>query len=196
MTHRVLVGVDGSPHSGAALRWALSEAAARSGEVIALLSWQMPFIGVPGGFSRQEVEQAARDLLLASVAEVAEVAARPRVPLRPILAEGDPTESLIEASKGADLLVLGIRGRSPFAGLMLGSVSQACAAHAACPVVLVKRSDPLGPLGPPEVQPALPDHPGAHVGAPQAGRRDLRQPPFPQTHSRTYRHQPLPTRIT
>jgi nucleotide-binding universal stress UspA family protein len=62
-----------------------------------------------------------------------------------LVAEGDPTESLLEASKDADLLVVGIRGRSPFAGLMLGSVSQACAAYASCPVVMVKVSDETAP---------------------------------------------------
>ena len=58
-----------------------------------------------------------------------------------LVAEGDPTVSLVAASKGANLLVLGIRGRSAFAGLLLGSVSQGAAASAHCPVVLVKRSD-------------------------------------------------------
>ena len=66
---------------------------------------------------------------------------KPAVPLETLVAEGDPTESLVEASKGANLLVLGIRGRSRFAGLLLGSVSQGAAASAHCPVVLVKRSD-------------------------------------------------------
>jgi nucleotide-binding universal stress UspA family protein len=63
----------------------------------------------------------------------------PPVPLATVLAEGDATQSLVRAAAGADLLVLGIRGRSPAAGLLLGSVSQACAARASGPVVLVKR---------------------------------------------------------
>lgn len=62
----------------------------------------------------------------------------PPIPLLTVVAEGDPAASLIEASKDADLLVLGTRGRSPWSGLLLGSVSQRCAAAAACPVVLVK----------------------------------------------------------
>jgi nucleotide-binding universal stress UspA family protein len=57
------------------------------------------------------------------------------------VAEGDPAEALITASKDADLLVLGTRGRSPLAGLLLGSVSQLCAAAASCPVVLIKKKD-------------------------------------------------------
>jgi len=56
-----------------------------------------------------------------------------------LVAEGDPIETLVTAADDVDLLVLATRGRSPFAGLLLGSVSQACAAHASCPVVLVKR---------------------------------------------------------
>ena len=60
------------------------------------------------------------------------------MPLHTLVAEGDPAESLIIASEHADLLVLGTRGRSPFAGLVLGAVSQRCAAAATCPVVLVK----------------------------------------------------------
>ena len=56
-----------------------------------------------------------------------------------MVAEGDAAESLIAASKDADLLVLGTRGRSPLAGLLLGSVSQLCAAAAECPVVLIKK---------------------------------------------------------
>ena len=57
------------------------------------------------------------------------------------MAEGDPTESLIEAAKDADLLALGTRGHSPVAGLLLGTVCQAAAAVAPCPVVLVKAAD-------------------------------------------------------
>jgi len=138
MSYKIVVGVDGSPHSATALRWALEEAKAKSGEVVALFSWQMPFYGMPGGFDRDELEAGAKTLLLQTVQASAP---DPPVPLLTIVAEGDPIESLLEASKDADLLVLGTRGRSPFAGLLLGSVSQACSANASCPVVLVKRSD-------------------------------------------------------
>ena len=69
---------------------------------------------------------------------VSAVSPAPPVPLTTLTAEGDPAESLITAARDADVLVLGTRGRSPFAGLVLGSVSLRCSAAAQCPVVLVK----------------------------------------------------------
>jgi nucleotide-binding universal stress UspA family protein len=138
MTYRMLVGVDGSAHSGAALRWALKEAEARSGQVTALLAWQVPFLSFPGAFDKDELEKRAKDFLIETVSAIAPT---PAVPLHTFVAEGDPTQALVQASQEADLLVLGIRGRSPFAGLLLGSVSQGAAATAGCPVVLVKVTD-------------------------------------------------------
>jgi nucleotide-binding universal stress UspA family protein len=138
MTYRIVVGVDSSPDSTAALRWALGQAESLSGELVCLFCWQMPFYGMPGGFDRDELESRAKALLRQAVTLAVP---DPPVPLLTVVAEGDPTEALIEASKNASLLVLGTRGRSSFAGLMLGSVSQGCSAHAHCPVVLVKTSD-------------------------------------------------------
>ena len=140
MSYQIVVGVDGSPHSIAALRWSLDQAASRGGSVRAVLAWQVPFVSIPGAFDRAELEQGYRDFLIRTVSEVAPA---PGVPLDAVLAEGDPAQSLVTAAAddAADLLVLGIRGRSPIAGLMMGSVSQACAASAPCPVVLVKRPE-------------------------------------------------------
>jgi nucleotide-binding universal stress UspA family protein len=138
MTYRIVVGIDGSEHSNAALRWALKEAECHSGTVTAVVAWQVPFLSFPGGFDRNELEKAYKNFVIETVSAIAP---KPAVPLETLVAEGDPTESLVEASKGANLLVLGIRGRSRFAGLLLGSVSQGAAASAHCPVVLVKRSD-------------------------------------------------------
>jgi len=136
MTYRVVVGVDGSPHGDAALRWALEEARKHDGgEVTAVYAWQVPFVSIPGAFDRDELEKAAKEFL---IAKVSSIAPSPAVPLRPLVAEGDPAESLITAAEAADMLVVGTRGRSPFSGLLLGSVSQRCAAAARCPVLLVK----------------------------------------------------------
>jgi nucleotide-binding universal stress UspA family protein len=135
MTFRVVVGVDGSAHGEAALRWALAEAEAHHGEVVAVFAWQQPFISIPGAFDRQELEQAAKDFLVSTVSAIAP---SPKVPLLPLVAEGDPAEALVVAADEADLLVVGTRGRSPFMGSVLGAVGLRCAAGANCPVTLVK----------------------------------------------------------
>jgi len=135
MTYRVVVGVDGSVHAQAALRFALAEAEAHHGEVTAIFAWQMPFMSIPGAFDREEMQKAGTELLTESVSAVAP---SPRVPLRTLVAEGDPAESLITASNDANLLVVGVRGRSTFRGLLVGAVGLRCSAGASCPVVLVK----------------------------------------------------------
>jgi len=135
MTYKVVVGVDGSPHGDAALRWALADAEKHGGEVTAMFAWQVPFSSFPGLYDREALEKASMEFL---IDKVSSIAPKPPVPLTPLVAEGDAAQSLITAAKGADLLVLGTRGRSPLAGLLLGSVSQLCAAAAECPVVLIK----------------------------------------------------------
>ena len=135
VAYQIVVGVDGSPHSNAALRWSLDQAQARGGAVTAVLAWQVPFVSIPGAFDRDELEQAAKDFL---IEKVSAVAPSPKVPLLPLVAEGDPAESLVLAAKDADLLVVGTRGRSPFMGSVLGAVGLRCAAGARCPVTLIK----------------------------------------------------------
>ncbi len=143
MSYRIVVGVDGSLHGEAALRWAVGHAEKvpsddEPNEVVAVLAWQFPLIGMPGAFDRDELQQFAMGSLHE---ELAKVKVPDSLTLVPLVAEGDPTESLIELSKGADLLVVGTRGRGKFAGLLLGSVTQGVAANAPCPVVLVKDAD-------------------------------------------------------
>jgi nucleotide-binding universal stress UspA family protein len=138
MTYNVVVGVDGSPHGDAALRWALRDAEAHQGQVTAVFVWQVPFSSFPGLYDREALEKAAKEFL---VEKVSTIAPKPAVPLVPVVAEGDTAEALIIAAKNAAILALGTRGRSPVKGLLLGSVSQVCAAAAPCPVVLVKRED-------------------------------------------------------
>jgi nucleotide-binding universal stress UspA family protein len=136
MGTRIVVGVDGSEHGNAALRWALAEAQLHHGEIVAIFAWQMPLIGVPGAFDRDEIERLSTAFLEEAVSLVVE---HPPVPISRVVAQGDVSVSLIEASRDASMLVLGSRGRGGFAGLKLGSVSQACVQWAQCPVVIVKR---------------------------------------------------------
>jgi nucleotide-binding universal stress UspA family protein len=115
----------------------LDEAAVHPGsEVSVVLAWQLPFLSNPAAFYRDELQLTYEEFLIKTVSEIVPV---PEFPLETLVALGDTVATLVEAAKGAQLLVLGGRGRSAFAGLMLGSVSQACAARAECPVVVVKK---------------------------------------------------------
>ena len=135
MTGRIVVGVVGSEHGNAALRWAVEEARLHGAEIVAVFAWQIPLIGVPGAFDVDEMEMLCRAFVNEAVASV--IPSSP-VPITQLVAQGDVSASLIEAARGADMLVLGSRGRGGFAGLKLGSVSQECAQWAECPVVIVK----------------------------------------------------------
>jgi nucleotide-binding universal stress UspA family protein len=137
VSYRVVVGVDGSAYGNAALRWALDEAFVHDGGLTAVFAWQMPFLEIPGAFDVDVVEDQAKTFLTGAVAAVEP---SPTVPVDMVVAHGDVSEALIEASRQADLLVLGSRGRGGFAGLKLGSVSQECVTHASCPVVIIKNS--------------------------------------------------------
>jgi nucleotide-binding universal stress UspA family protein len=64
-------------------------------------------------------------------------AAESGVSVTPILREGQAADVLVAEAREADLLVVGSRGLGGFKGLLLGSVSQQCAHHAACPVAII-----------------------------------------------------------
>lgn len=126
---RVVVGFDGSPAAVAALEWAVAEARwrARELEVVAVAEWT-PF----GGDVASEDEAALGELRRTVVDLAGEVPATFRV------ARGGTAAELVAACAATDLLVVGTRGRNPFAGFLLGSVSRACLHHAPCAVVLVR----------------------------------------------------------
>jgi nucleotide-binding universal stress UspA family protein len=85
---------------------------------------------------REEEVDIGRQLLRQTVAEAA--SGHPTVRVNEIVMEGGAARSLLEVADGADLLVVGSRGRGGFTGLLLGSVSQQCVHHATCPVVVVR----------------------------------------------------------
>ncbi|MFI9604085.1 universal stress protein [Streptomyces sp. NPDC052043] len=136
---RVVVGVDGSPSTYAALRWAAGYARLVGGVVEAIHSWDTPSaIGWAGPAIDPEFDlEQARERFTEALRSV--FADDRPAHLVEYLVEGDPSEVLIRASQGADVLVVGSRGRGGFARAMLGSVSQRCAQHAACPVVVVRQ---------------------------------------------------------
>ncbi|WP_073947384.1 universal stress protein [Streptomyces kebangsaanensis] len=136
---RVVVGVDGSPSSYAALRWAAGYARLVGGNVEAIHAWDTPsFVGRAGPAIDPKLDLEHARERFAEGLRGAFGDDRP-ASLEARLVEGDPSEVLIRASEGAEVLVVGSRGLGGFARAMLGSVSQRCAQHAACPVVVVRQ---------------------------------------------------------
>ncbi len=137
-TRPVLVGVDGSPGSVEALRWAASEAALRGVTLRVLHAWvPVPptYAGYYAGMESPAVEKAARAVLDETVAEG--LAGRDGLTVEAGLVLGPATASLIHEAAGAQLLVVGARGHEGLAELLLGSTSHRCAHHAPCPVAII-----------------------------------------------------------
>ncbi|MFF9663173.1 universal stress protein [Streptomyces althioticus] len=147
---RIVVGVDGSPSSLEALRWAARQAALTGGSVLALTSWDYPqYHGAlgwlpPSSGDEEALEARAREDLTRCVEET--LGAHPSVGVLEEVRYGTPASVLLRAARDASLLVVGSRGLGGFAGLLLGSVAQHCVQHAACPVVVV-REDILTGVG-------------------------------------------------
>lgn len=137
----VVVGVDGSPSSRRALRWALEQAEATGAKVAAVLAWQVPrnfgtgVMMMPGAQWDAEARNALR-----SAVEPASTK-WPRVMVDQRVIEGHPVEVLLREARDADLLVVGNRGLGGFTGALLGSVSLRCVTHAVCPVVVIRAKD-------------------------------------------------------
>jgi nucleotide-binding universal stress UspA family protein len=146
----IVVGVDSSEGAKAALRFALGEAKLRQATLRVVHTWQYGHIGVKGveGFSPvvgADLGDLRRTAEVALDATINEVAPNDNgVVIERRVSEGSPATVLVDESRGADLLVVGSRGHGGFAGLLLGSVSQQCAHHAACPVVIVRTKNADG----------------------------------------------------
>ena len=135
---RIVVGVDGSESSKAALRWAIRQAKLTGGSVDAVIAWRFPstYGWAPSPGSMPDLEGNAKSILIAALAEVS--ALEPDVLVRPIVTEGNAAEALLRAADGADLLVVGSRGHGELASALLGSVSMHCVLHAHCPVLVFR----------------------------------------------------------
>jgi len=153
MGERVVVGVDGSTGSRAALLFALEEAARRQvgvRVVSALLPpqhWPDAYgLAAPPtiGEMKNDLRVAARRMVDDIVAERSSLAG---VPVELHEVEGRPATVLVEHSRGADLLVVGHRGRGGLASAMLGSVGLQCVLHAECPVAVVPTGPQPQPIG-------------------------------------------------
>jgi nucleotide-binding universal stress UspA family protein len=135
---RVVVGVDGSACGARALAWA-AEQATRTGAALEMVTaWQWPTsygwaLPLPSDFDPASgARQVQTDALTAVRAD------HPDLNVTEVVAEGSSAQVLIDRSEDADLLVVGSRGHGELTGMLVGSVSEHCVAHAHCPVVVVR----------------------------------------------------------
>jgi nucleotide-binding universal stress UspA family protein len=139
----IVVGVDGSGESKAALRWAVEEARLRRARVEAVHAWWIVPMLEPGDHPAPEATdwnpRGATERVRAFIADT--VGEQTEVEITPVAVQGEQASAaLVDAAKDADLLVVGSRGAGGFSGLLLGSVSQQCAHHAPCPIVIVREA--------------------------------------------------------
>ena len=138
----IVVGVDGSECSHAALRFALKEAQIRDAKLRLVVVWHVPLAAYGAGWApppphlSEDSQAAAQDVLSEAMeivgAEIGEIE------VEPVIREGQPARVLVDESTDVEMLIVGSRGHGGFRELMLGSVSQQCAHHARCPVVIVR----------------------------------------------------------
>ncbi|MFE2994671.1 universal stress protein [Nocardia sp. NPDC059246] len=132
----VLVGVDGTPNSVAALELAFEEASLRKTGLTALHAWSDvsgPYLPVSGWETIEEQERATFGEEMAGYAE-----RYPDVPVRRILVKDRPVRSLLDEAEHAQLVVVGSHGRGGFTGMLLGSTSNALLHSVDCPIVIVR----------------------------------------------------------
>lgn len=138
---RIVVGVDGSEGSVAALRWAVSEAALRGAVVEAVSAFHVPYVGAASVMPLMldpEEFRASASALLDKVVDAADASALAE-PIRRLVVEGPASTVLVDAGRDASMLVVGARGHGGLAGMLLGSVSRQVSEHASVPVVVVPK---------------------------------------------------------
>jgi nucleotide-binding universal stress UspA family protein len=135
----IVVGVDGSDASVNALRWALREARLRTAGVRVVLAWSYPQVSTYHEAKHVLDVPFAEDAAAFLDQVVAETgAAAEGLEIEKKVVEGQAAPALVEAARDASILVVGSRGLGGFSGLLLGSVSQQCAQHATCTLVIVR----------------------------------------------------------
>jgi nucleotide-binding universal stress UspA family protein len=142
----IVVGIDGSEGSKAALRWAITQAHLTGSPVQAVSAWQpLTQTGYLYDYFPTEIDdetwaERARKVLEATVTDVRAEFDHP-VEVQTLVQAGHPALVLPEVARGAEMLVLGTRGHGAFAGMLLGSVSRHCVQHPTGPVVVIPQSE-------------------------------------------------------
>jgi nucleotide-binding universal stress UspA family protein len=178
---RVVVGVDDSAGGRSALVWALRTAASRGArlEVVAAFpvdySWTDAYLLDPRRIdaTRRGTEARIRAMVVEARSEAgaAAGAGAGSVDVEEVVVAGAAAEHLVDRSRGADLLVVGSRGRGALPGALLGSVSLRCVMHAHCPVVVVHEQEPAAAEnGPPTVVVGVDGSPASRAALDVAAR--------------------------
>lgn len=151
-TGTVVVGADGSPAARTAIEYALQDAERRGARLRIVAAAQLPQCWADG-YSVPAIpapEEIRREMRTAARRQLEEVRrARPELAVVPVTIEattGAPGPVLVDAARGADLLVLGHRGRGAVRSALLGSVGLYCVLHASCPVTTVRQAPLAGQL--------------------------------------------------
>lgn len=139
---RIVVGIDGSAPAREALRWAAKEAQLRGAELHVVGVWSFPaYLDPMGGVHplpslMEATEARERKLLDDEILGV--LGTLPPVPIVRTLRCGSTAPELLAEAQGADLLVVGSRGRGGFLSVLLGSTAMHCVQHGAVPVAVVR----------------------------------------------------------
>jgi len=148
-TMEIIAATDGSDPGTAAVRWAAREAARqrRQLRIIHAFEWESAEVRFDGGYEFVETGQQFAEAIVAAAVDEARRAA-PTIRITSETLVGRPVPRLSAAADGAEILVLGNRGRGGFTSLLLGSVSRRVATHVACSVVVVRGNtdDGAGPV--------------------------------------------------
>jgi nucleotide-binding universal stress UspA family protein len=134
----IVVGADGSKSSTDALGWAIRQAKFTGSALRVVLTWVWPSAAgtagvVPSDFDPGADAQHELDLVVSQIRD-----AHPDLTVEWVLVEGPAGPALVDSARGASLLVVGSRGHGQLAGILLGSVSEYCVAHAECPVLVLR----------------------------------------------------------
>jgi nucleotide-binding universal stress UspA family protein len=140
----IVVGIDGSTESHAALHWALHEAAATGAEIDAVAVCHEPIqlgISAQPPVPRQAFTEEARKWLADATPQ--HPGRAPSADIHTTVEHGDPSTVLLDHAQRADLLVLGNKGRGGLSAALIGSVALRCMQHARCPTVLVPKQSTM-----------------------------------------------------
>jgi nucleotide-binding universal stress UspA family protein len=139
---RIVVGVDGSPASLAALGVAFDEARLRRAPLHVVTAWQLTYseIAIETPLVVQRIAEHNAQILRSAVESIA-ADRKAGVEVTTDLVNGHPASELLAAAEGSTLLVVGTRGTSGLTGALIGSVAHALIHHAPCPVLVVPEPD-------------------------------------------------------